>query len=289
MLIIEKIEKSYFPSLQDIIDYLQNEDYKISVRTIQRDIEEIRNTFDVEIEYDRTKNGYFIDRDKSLDVATFFSFLQMVNNAALLVESLTESKNASKYISFDNSQAMKGIEHLKPLLAAIKSHKEISFQHCKFHSEEKKHYTLKPYLLKEFQNRWYVVGKKPNIEGFRIFGIDRIENLEVKTNTFTPKRNEDAAALFDQVIGLYDIEGRPQIVELSFTPRQGKYIKTLPLHHSQDILIDNEQEFRISLFLIPNFELCQEILKHGDAVKVISPPFLIKKIKNVLQNALEQY
>jgi len=80
-----------------------------------------------------------------------------------------------------------------------------------------------------------------------------------------------------------------QDVVLSFTHTQGKYIKTLPLHKSQKVLIDNEKECRIALRVIPNYELTQEILMHGDSVKVMEPAWLAEKIQQILKRALEKY
>ena len=286
---IEKIKANNYPSFQEIRDYLKGHGFEISNRTLQRDFEQIRYEFDVEIKYDRLRNGYFIDYENSVNIDSFFNFLDVVNNAELLTESLMESKDSLKYISFENDGGMKGIEKLKPLLSAIKNNRKISFSHYNFHTEKMRKYSLKPYLLKEFQNRWYVVGKIGNLQEFRIFGIDRIENLEVKAVTFERDNKFNVAEIFENSIGLFDIGNQPQQVVLSFTPLQGKYIKTLPLHTSQNILTDNDEECRISLHIVPNFELCQEILKHGDAVKVISPPFLVNKIKSVLQKALDKY
>ena len=80
-----------------------------------------------------------------------------------------------------------------------------------------------------------------------------------------------------------------QEVVLSFTPVQGKYVKTLPWHKSQKILVDNDRECRISLQVIPNLEMTQEILKHGMSDKVLKTDWLVEEIRMQLQDALDQY
>ena len=70
---------------------------------------------------------------------------------------------------------------------------------------------------------------------------------------------------------------------------QGKYIKTLPLHKSQKVLVDNEKECRIALRVVPNYELTQEILMHGDTVRVLEPAWLAEKIQQILKRTLEKY
>jgi len=286
---IEKIRRGQFPSFQEIKDYLFEHGFEIGDRTIQRDIEQIRFEFGIEIKYDRDKNGYYIDYENSLNIESFFRFLEIVNTAELLTESLLESKDSLKHISFDTGGGLKGIENLKPLLKAIKDNRKISFTHFNFHTEKSRKYTLKPYLLKEYQNRWYVVGIIGGFNEFRTFGIDRIENLEIKTETFKPDKKLNPIEMFNKTIGLVYSENTPQTIVLSFTPTQGKYVKTLPLHTSQRILIDDEQECRISLEVIPNYELTQQTLKHGETVKVVEPQWLKDEIKGILKRTLGNY
>ncbi|MFW5758903.1 MAG: helix-turn-helix transcriptional regulator [Bacteroidota bacterium] len=286
---IEKIRRGHFPSFRDIKNYLYDHGFEIGDRTIQRDIEQIRVEFGIEIKYDRNKNGYCIDYEISVNVESFFRFLEIVNTAELLTDSLHESKDALKHISFDTGGGLKGIENLKPLLKAIKDKRKISFTHFNFHTEKYRKYTLKPYLLKEYQNRWYIVGIIGGLNEFRTFGVDRIENLEIKTETFKPNKKLNPAKLFEQTIGLVYSQHKPQNIVLSFTPDQGKYIKTLPLHSSQQVLIDDKNECRVAIHVAPNYELIQQILKHGETVKVIEPQWLVDEVKGVLKRSLERY
>jgi len=288
-LIIEKINRNQFPSFIEIKDYLFEHGFEMSDRTIQRDIEQIRFEFGIEIQYSRDKNGYFIDYENSLNIESFFRFLEIVNTAELLTQSLNESKDALKHISFDTGGGLKGIEKLKPLLQAIKDNRKISFNHFNFHTNKTRKYSLKPCLLKEYQNRWYVVGLIGDLREFRTFGIDRIEDLEVKAETFKVDNKLNPIEMFENTIGVvYSINKKENII-LSFTPTQGKYIKTLPLHSSQEILIDNETELRISLNIIPNYELIQKILMHGNTVKVIEPEWLVNEIRENLEETLGKY
>ncbi len=286
---IEKIRRGQLPSFYEIKDYLFNHGFEVGDRTIQRDIEQIRFEFGVEIKYNRDKNGYFIDYENSINIESFFRFLEIVNTAELLTESLNESKDALNHISFDTGGGLKGIENLKPLLRAIKDNRKITFDHFNFHTNKTRKYSLKPYLLKEYQNRWYVIGLIGNLKEFRTFGIDRIENLDVKTETFIQDTKLNPFEMFDNTIGLVYSLNTSQNVILSFTPTQGKYIKTLPLHKSQKVLVDNDIEFRISITVIPNYELTQLILKHGDTVKVIEPEWLADEIKENLKRTMENY
>lgn len=133
---IEKIKSNLIPSFEEIKDYLHDFGFEISDRTLQRDIEQIRFEFGVDIQYNRDKNGYYIDYKNSINIESFFRFLEIVNTAELLTESLSESKEVLKYISFDNEGGLKGTELLKPILQAIKKQTYLQFNHHSFWHDE---------------------------------------------------------------------------------------------------------------------------------------------------------
>lgn len=81
----------------------------------------------------------------------------------------------------------------------------------------------------------------------------------------------------------------PQEIILSFDPFQGKYIKTLPLHESQQILIDNKDELQLKLNLYLTYDFIMELLSYGEKVKVLKPRSLANEIKAAHQKAVGQY
>ena len=81
----------------------------------------------------------------------------------------------------------------------------------------------------------------------------------------------------------------PEEVILSFDPEQGKYIKSLPLHETQEILVDNEEELQIKLKVYITHDFEMELLSYGNNVKVLQPISLIEQIKAVYESGLKQY
>jgi len=96
---------------------------------------------------------------------------------------------------------------------------------------------------------------------------------------------------FEHCFGIItpDDDEAPQEVILSFDPFQGKYIKSLPLHESQEVLVDNEHEVRIKIKIYPTHDFLMEILSHGENVKVIQPAGLSEQLKSNYTNAINQY
>ncbi len=288
-LIIEKIGRRSYPSFEEIKDYMFNHGFELSERTIQRDLEQIRNDFGVDILYDRQRNGYYIEDYEGFDMNNFLRFLEIANTSEMIIECLKESKNALSYFDFESKGDLKGIELIKPLLFAIRNHRKIIITHERFSTGVQTEYSVMPYMLKEYMYRWYLVGYVDNKSEFRTFGVDRIVDLVVLKKTFTPKKGKDPKELFMHTVGLtYSINELSEVI-LSFTPLQGKYIKALPLHDSQEVIVDSDTELIIKLHIIPNIEFKQRILMMGDAAKVIAPEWLTEEIKDTLKAALAKY
>lgn len=288
-LIIEKLNNRQDTSFEAIKDFLFDNGFEHTKRTIQRDFDDLRNEFGVEILYSNADNNYYIDYDNSPQFESFVRFLELSNTANILKESFKSNRTSLKHIAFDTSDGLKGIQYLEFFLTAIKQHREISFEHYSFQKNITTKRLLKPYLLKEFASRWYIVGKQDGIKEFRNFGIDRVSNVKLTENTFIPDSEIEINYLYKDVIGMVYSENTKQKVVLSFQSEQGKYIRTLPLHRSQAILIDNENELRVSLDIIPNKSLTERILMYGNSVKVIEPDNLVEEIKGILTRAISQY
>ena len=289
--LIQYINDFSFPSKEQILDFLNEKDFIISSRTLERDFERIRADFGLEIVYNKENNGYYIDKDKSVKIDSFFKFLEIVTVADILSESLLNSNKILDYVSFDDSKYFKGIENLKNILIAINQNRKLIFTHENFSANTFKKYEITPLLLKEYENRWYVIGVPEGKEEIRTFGIDRITELtlgriaNLKRSQFKPQLKS-----FDDIIGLDFNQGKPIDIRLLVDGIHIKYMKSLPLHHSQLIHSENEKgQYFVDFFLTPNYEFTTQILKIGDEAEVIYPNELRTTIKNILSDSLKKY
>src|SRR5678815_4044251 len=64
-LILEKLRYNSYPSFEEIQSFLHEQGFEISKRTLQRDIDAIRNEFSVSIVFDRSRKGYYVDQEDS--------------------------------------------------------------------------------------------------------------------------------------------------------------------------------------------------------------------------------
>lgn len=286
-LLIEKINTKHYPSFSVLKDFLEDHGFSISPRTLQRDIEQIRNEFGIEIIYNRTRNGYLIDEENSINLESFIKFLEIAGTGEILADSIREGKEVLDFISFESEGSLKGIENLKALVLATRNKRKVEFVHENYDHGTKKKYVVCPYHIKEYQNRWYIFG---TIEGesFRTFGIDRISNLKVLTQSFKPIKS-DAAKAFEDVIGLTYSQSKVEEVHIWLNPRQAKYVNALPLHHSQFIIQEDKTGTVIGLKVRLNYELIQKILLLGENGKVLKPEKLVNEMKDTLSKMQALY
>lgn len=285
-LIIEKLRNKKQASFKEISDYLDREsdihgyDFNISKRTFQRDLNDIRSIFNIDIKCNKS-NEYFIEEDIDNE------FSSRIMEAFDIFNSFTAANNLSPFVIMDSRRAM-GTEHMYGLLHAIKNRLVVSFRHTKYWEDESTQRTIEPYALKESQNRWYVVAKDKKDNKIKTFGLDRISELEIKKEKFTKPANLNINEMFRNCFGIINPkDAKVEEIILSFEPQQGKYIKSYPLHTSQQVLIDNEDELRIKLNLYITDDLIYELLKHSEFLKVISPESLKTSLRNIHNCALK--
>jgi len=275
-LITNKIKDSNFPTFNEITKYLFEHDFNISQRTLQRDIENIRYEFGIDIKYDMLKKGYFINMEESFDFNFYMRFFEISMMGGSLTDAMKEGKNVKKYISFDANNDFLGIEYFNKILFAIKNQNVIKILYHRFSDYNNVSFEeiIAPIIIKEYQKRWYIVAKLIRLNEYRIYGLDRIKDIKITEEKFLENDLEKIKDKFENIIGIGFYDNKPEIIELSFTPKQGKYIKSLKWHHSQTEIINNENEYRIQLFVGKNYELEQKIMSAGDNVKVIKPKWL---------------
>jgi predicted DNA-binding transcriptional regulator YafY len=286
-LLLAYLKRNPYKTKQAILDYFEANDKGFNERTFYRLKETLARDFGIEIVFDYNNDGYFFDEQKSTNPESFLSLLEVLATAELFSTNFKEKNNALSFVEFENKAAIEFIPNFKIVLDAIQQQLPIIFNHNSFYHLKESTYSLKPYFLKQYQNRWYVIGETE--KGYRTFGIDRIDNITIGTKKFKPK-TEEAKDKFSHVIGLNYVDHKMEKIQLSFHSSQKPYIVSLPLHNSQkEINPDNGKTFDIELRIHPNFEFRQQILKHGSLVKVLEPKWLAEEIKEDLRKALEYY
>ncbi len=287
-LIINRLRKK--PStFQEISDYLkleseiQSYNYSVSLRTFQRDIADIYSLYNIEIKYDNSLKAYKIVMNDEPETG------MRILEAFDTFNALNISERLSDYVHFEKRRPA-GTENLFGLLHAIRNRVQIKFEYHKFWEDQISQRTVEPYALKEFKNRWYILANDTNDSKIKSFALDRLSNLEITRLNFTFPANFHVEENYRYCFGIISPEeDAPNEIILSFEPFQGKYIKSLPLHESQKVIVDNENELQIGLKLYLTHDFIMELLSFGSSMKVLQPQYLAEEIKEELKRALSNY
>lgn len=287
-LIIKKLRR-YPASFNEIADYLaleselQGYNFNVSKRTFQRDLEDIRSLYNIDIQYDFSSKVYRINDDESP------AMNERMLEAFDTFNALNIADRLSSNIYFENRKPQ-GTENLHGLLHAIENRLQINFQYHKFWEDKPTNRTVEPYALREFKHRWYLLSRVPDEDKIKTFALDRISNLDISRRKFDLQNQFNVDEFFKYSFGIITpTDQKPEEVILSFVPHQGKYIKTLPMHSSQEILVDDENEFRIKLKIYVTFDFRMELLSYGANVKVLQPQSLIDEMQQLFREALGRY
>jgi predicted DNA-binding transcriptional regulator YafY len=291
---------------------------EVSLFTIDKDLRLMREEYDAPISYDRgTKEYYYENAEYSLDGLGISSReLVALESAAQLLSGFSDNpllrqfapaisrlksrlslqkKNKDEddhLIEFEVLSDYAGWPYIDQIFNAIKEGWVVTFDYFYFDRESTRTITFHPYLLKESQQRWYVVGWSPERQALRLYGLERIQSLETGHERFPiqERRAFDAAAYFKHTYGIYTLpEEAPSRVVVEMNRRELLYAQSKPWHPSQEVLNEGETGGQLAwtVHITPDFKM--QLLALGDQVEVIEPQDLRSEIQRTLKSAADRY
>ena len=254
-----------------------------SERTFHNHRIAIEDTFGIKISY-RRPDGYYIDTD-SLEDGSFREWMLdclQVNNM------LEESSGLHDKILLENIPS--GSKWLNVIITAIKSKRVLEMTYKSYFKDAPSSFTVHPYCLKLFKQRWYLLAKSEYFDTPRIYSLDRIQELSIGKNRLQVPEKFDAQEYFSPYFGIIaDKEVKPCFIEIWADTTQANYFKSLPLHHSQTVKEENDNGTVFQYYLAPTYDFKQEILRYGAGVKVLSPKEFREDIKTEVAEMAKLY
>ncbi len=220
-----------------------------------------------------------------------FSHFQELNGMVQRLEDKIQSSKSNQHniIDFEKNENLKGLEFIDPIYQAILNQKTLYLTYQSFKARQASTFNFFPYLLKEYRNRWFVIGRKKNSQPVQNLALDRIQKLEISD---VPYKGDPTITpdFYKDVVGVSVSQNQaPEEIQLFIDNANAPYVLTKPIHPSQKIINRNHQGVTISLRVQPNFELEREILGFGQRVKVLKPRNLKNRIHNIIHKMMDQY
>lgn len=197
--------------------------------------------------------------------------------------------NNKKIMSFQDNEFFTGANHISTLFNAIQNHQPLQITYRSYKSDKPKTFDISPYLLKQYNNRWFLFCKDPSFQSLTNLALDRI--LLIKESSISYESIEiDFDEYFDDFIGVSkNKENAFQKITLRAFGRAPDYIKSKPFHSSQKRIQETDEFYDFSIEVIPNYELESTILSFGESLVVLEPESLRKKIAARLSILIKNY
>jgi predicted DNA-binding transcriptional regulator YafY len=288
----------------------------ISVRTLREDLKNMRiggiTGYDAPIEYDSTRGYYYSDPAYSIlnspltiddlvvlqqAIATLKQLqglglsddLQAVVQRLELRFSYHEALNERVICQFEHPASYVGQRWLTPLYAAISSRQAQWLTYQSFQASEPQREVVHPYLLKQYNQRWFLVAQREGHPGSAsVFALDRIQDLEIAPDSYQESQLAPDT-FFAHLLGVSILpHTQLQKIRLCFADARLPYVLTKPLHSSQEVETSSKGPV-VSLTLVPTRELITLLLSFGADVEIIEPPQLREQIRIELERALNSY
>lgn len=310
-----------YPTMYDIVDELEDKLGKtFSESTIQKDIKAMKEDellgYKAPISYSKIHKGYYYEDpafsiteiplseqdiasiefaatvlQQFKDVKLFSEFGSAVDKIfnAVNVSTLLDEDDLQAAIQFEKVPYYKGSDWIGILLNHIKEREVISFEYQKFDETESKRRLLHPYLLKEYRNRWYLIGMTEPEGAIRTFALDRILDVQKEHIGYRFHAEFTAESYFKHAYGITAFQGKPEKVKLLISPFSAGYVKTQPLHATQKIVKETKDGIELELTIGITTELIMDILSFGNNLKVLHPENLRKEIIQKLSETINLY
>ena len=221
----------------------------------------------------------------------FNQFTELEGAIKKLESKVLATKSGNRVvIDFDNNEDLKGLGFLDVLYKAIVDKLVLKIYYQPYKYNESRPGIFHPYLLKEFNNRWYVVGFIIGKEIPVVFALDRIEKIIPQPDiTFFEKEDFDAVAYFKNTIGVSVLNSYPTKIKIKLSANWAPYVLTKPLHHSQKVMEANDDYTIIRVLVHPNREFYAKIFAMGENAQVLTPYKLRKYMKRMIKNSFDKY
>jgi hypothetical protein len=259
---------------------------ELPLRTFRNHIIAVQQMFDINIECDR-RGGYVYHIENAEDMERGGVRAWLLNTFAVN-NLINESHSLRERILLEHIPS--GQKYLLPIVEAMRDGVVLEVVYHPFWYDEPFTMQLHPYFIKVFRQRWYVVGYNPYNDDIRIYALDRIEGLHLTNERFAMPADFVPAEYFADSYGIAVDGGEPQHTVLKVSSFQAKYLRALPLHHSQQEDETTDDHTIFSYHIRPHsYDFKQAIFSLMGEAEVLAPQSLRDELAGIINDMAAKY
>ena len=253
-------------------------------RTFHNHREAILDTFGIEIKCDRSL-GYYIANSDDLEGN---GLRQWLLESLSLNNLMNESSDMRDRILFEKIPSSR--KWLPVFVNAMRDGKAVEITYQSFRRDAPNTFTIHPYCLKLFKQRWYVLGRSDEYDSPWIYALDeRMQDAVPLKKALKKPAGFNAADFFSKYFGVVLDDRKPSPIRIKVAADQVKYIESLPLHDSQAMLERTAEYSIYEYYLVPTYDFRREILSHGPDMEVLAPEDFRDEVKADIARMYNNY
>ncbi len=289
------------------------EELEVSGKTVQRDVEFMRERLRLPVEFSRTHGGYrytepvagfpsvhvtegevlaLLVAQRALEQyrgtpfeATLRSAFAKLTNAMQDETVFTPGPGIS-FRPLGVSTHDLGVFEL--LHAGVRQRREVRFGYRKIKSAAAEVRRVRPHHLACVQGRWYLVAWDALRDAMRTFALTRISAPRLLERRFERVQGFDIGKYFGNSFGVFAGEGSIE-VRIRFDAGAARLVAERTWHPTQDLRALPGGESELTLRLNDLREVAAWVLSWGEHAWVVSPPELVESVRNSHVAAASRY
>ncbi len=290
-----------------------------SERTIKKDIADMRSSklgYEAPLEWDARNRTYrYTDPNYSITnsplgqedlkelrhALVILRQFQGFEQVAGIEEMVARLSQALRYgqpapdprtlVQLEYNDKLRGLYWIGPLFRAIDKRQCLLIEYQPFYEAAPQRRIVSPYLLKEYNSRWFLVGWEHRKQKIYTHPLDRIQRAELYLlEDFYEQPGYDPERRYRHVVGVtLPEEGAVERVHIAASLLRARYLRTKPLHPTQQVLEETQERIVFGYELILNYELESRLLSFGEEVEVLKPFSLRERVAKRARAIAELY
>lgn len=297
------------------------EELGISLATLKRDLEYMRERLNAPIIWDRERHGYALSKNEVtklhyqlpgiwFNASEIYALLTMhhllstlqpgilsphiesllVRLRAMLGERDNPSNEVQHRVKILGMATRKvSYQHFEVIGSALLNRKRLKIVHLSRRKNELNEREVSPQRLIHYRDNWYLDAwchLRNDLRTFAVDGINQAELTDKKAKDISDKQLNEALG---SSYGIISSDKKLIWAKLKFSPRRSRWVASETWHKEQKSYFDDEGSYFLEVPYGDHEELLMDIMKYGSEVEVVSPASLRKQVESELAKARNQY
>jgi predicted DNA-binding transcriptional regulator YafY len=302
-----------FPSKRDLREACEESLYgsvsgeHICDSTIEKDLFNMKMDHDAPIKYSKMERGYYyVDDDYSIndipltedelhsikyavdtlhqfkDAPFFKDFGNDIDKIVDRISVGSSERQMDQFIQFESATSVRGNEFLPLLLESIQRKKQLWFLYTSYIKAEEKPRKVSPLFLKEYRNRWYLISFDEEQGDIRTYALERMDSPKILEKPVNYPKDFDPIRYFKYSMGITAYKGETSQVLINVKAVAARYLKSQPIHESQQIHSENKENTVFEMSLLISEELIRTLMSYGGEIEVIQP----KELRDIIEHRI---